>query len=477
MTKNNDLPLFQNQNNRQKSNHVSTPASQEKSPDSEVKVHTVSEINRQVKGLLEGRFALIWLKAEISNFKAHTSGHFYFSLKDEKSQINAVMFRGHNRQLKFKPKDGMEVLIRGRLTVYEPRGNYQVFCETMETVGEGALQQAFENLKRKLKAEGLFEASRKKQLPHLPEHVALVTSPTGAAVRDMLNVLSRRFRGLKITIVPCRVQGDGAAREIVHALEQVERLNKTEKIDAIICGRGGGSLEDLWAFNEEALARKIVDCSIPVISAVGHEIDFTIADFVADLRAPTPSAASELVVKNASEISEKIKLLGRRLVRAQKQKVYDQRQKVGALEKQLVDPKRYLQDLSLRSDELIQRLEGAALRYLKTRATQVSLLASQLTRPDVRLRQEKDRLAQMQARLHREIQQKIQMGRFELQKKNALMDSLSPLKVVERGYSITTDAKKKVIKSAAQLKVKDKIKIKFAKGSAEATVDSLSEES
>src|SRR3984957_18663367 len=275
-------------------------------------IWSVSDVNKAVKATLESQYKLLWIKGEISNFKPHSSGHFYFSLKDSKAQISAVMFRGFNQGLKFRPQDGLEVIVRGKITVYEPRGNYQIFCELMEPMGAGALQLAFEQLKKKLQAEGLFEAARKRPLPRLPKHVAGVTSPTGAAIRDILNVLGRRFKGLRVTLIPAVVQGDAAPRSVVAAIELACRL---PDVDVMIVGRGGGSIEDLWAFNDERVARAIAASRVPTISAVGHEIDFTIADFVADLRAPTPSAAAELVCRNAAEISDRIQMLSAHLLR------------------------------------------------------------------------------------------------------------------------------------------------------------------
>ena len=262
-----------------------------------VTVYSVEQLNRQIRQLIEGNLGTVWVRGELSNFKAHSSGHFYFSLKDAKSQLTAVMFRGHNSRLKFKPHDGLEVIVRGKVTVYEPRGNYQIVAEMMEPVGAGALQKAYEQLREKLKAEGLFDPKTKRPLPSLPKHVALVTSPTGAAIRDMLNILKRRNPMIEITLVPTNVQGATAAPQICEALKKAYRL---PDLDAVIVGRGGGSIEDLWAFNDEALARVIKQSPVPIISAVGHEIDFTIADFVADLFAPTPSASAELVSKSVT---------------------------------------------------------------------------------------------------------------------------------------------------------------------------------
>ncbi|HET6373117.1 MAG TPA: exodeoxyribonuclease VII large subunit, partial [Candidatus Polarisedimenticolia bacterium] len=283
---------------------------------------SISEVNATVRDILEDSFSDVWLQGEISNFKAHSSGHLYFSLKDSKCQINAVMFRGVALHLKFRPNDGLSVLARGRITLYEPRGSYQVNLQWMEPLGQGSLQLAFEELKARLKTEGLFDQDRKKAIPGLPRTVGVVTSPTGAAIRDILRVLERRYAGLRVIIAPCRVQGEGAAAEIAGAIRALDELSSRPAdeggvpIDVVILGRGGGSLEDLWAFNEEIVARAIARSDLPIISAVGHETDFTIADFVADLRAPTPSAAAEMVVKSREELVARVEAARARLAHA-----------------------------------------------------------------------------------------------------------------------------------------------------------------
>ncbi|MFA6440314.1 MAG: exodeoxyribonuclease VII large subunit, partial [Bacteriovoracaceae bacterium] len=258
----------------------------------------------QIKGVLELGFANLWVQGEISNFKLHTSGHLYFTLKDEQAQISAVMWRSRAAQLRFRPADGMKVMVRGNITVYEPRGNYQIDCAHIQPLGKGDLQIAFEQLKQKLFNEGLFDDNNKKPLPEFPQKIGIVTSPTGAAIRDMIAVISRRFPSVEIILVPVKVQGLGAAEEIAQAIRDI---NDRSLVDVIIIGRGGGSLEDLWAFNEEVVARAVYHSKTPVISAVGHEVDFSISDFVADLRAPTPSAAAELVVKDKNEVVELIR--------------------------------------------------------------------------------------------------------------------------------------------------------------------------
>jgi exodeoxyribonuclease VII large subunit len=270
----------------------------------ENKVITVTEITRQIKMSLEQRFPRVWLQGEISNFKRHTSGHLYFTLKDEGAQISATMWRSRAAGLLFAPEDGMKVIARGGITVYPPRGSYQIDVDQITPVGIGELQIAFEQLKKKLAAEGLFDGDRKRPLPSFPERIGIITSETGAALQDMRTVLARRFPCVEVLLLPVRVQGAGASDEIAHALRE---MNRHGDVDVIIVGRGGGSLEDLWAFNEEIVARAIAASRIPVVSAVGHEIDYTIADFVADLRAPTPSAAAELVVPDRSELLEVIR--------------------------------------------------------------------------------------------------------------------------------------------------------------------------
>jgi len=435
----------------------------------EPKIFSVSDINKAIKSTLEGSYKLIWLKGELSNFKPHSSGHFYFSLKDAKAQINAVMFRGFNQSLKFKPHDGLEVIVRGKITVYEPRGNYQIFCEMMEPVGAGALQMAFEQLKRKLEAEGLFAAEKKRQLPRLPKHVAIVSSPTGAAIRDMINVLSRRFRGLRVTLVPALVQGNGAPASICDALKLAQKMTD---VDVMIVGRGGGSIEDLWAFNDERVARAIAACRVPIISAVGHEIDFTIADFVADLRAPTPSAAAELVCKNAGEIQEQIVTHGKRLTRAMVHHLQLERQALNGFAKRLVDPKRRLQDLALRCDELSQRLEQAAQRALERKRQLIELWLSRLPSPRELILRRSQEIDMNRTRLEGHLVRTLEARKAKWARLTALLDAVSPLKVVERGYSITRK-QNVLIKSVSQIAVGDTLEVTFAKGQARVKVEEV----
>ncbi|MBX3020353.1 MAG: exodeoxyribonuclease VII large subunit [Bdellovibrionales bacterium] len=443
-------------------------AKQEAAKKAEPKILSVSDVNKAVKTTLENDYKTLWIKGEISNFKPHSSGHFYFALKDSKASINAVMFRGFNQGLRFKPHDGLEVIVRGKISVYEPRGTYQVFCEMMEPVGAGALQVAFDQLKRKLELEGLFAPARKRALPALPRHVAVVTSPTGAAIRDILNILNRRFKGLRVTVIPAVVQGAGAPDSICLGIANAQKL---ADVDVMIVGRGGGSIEDLWGFNDERVARAISGSRIPTISAVGHEIDFTIADFVADLRAPTPSAAAELVCKNAGEIQEQINGLKSRLWRALTGKFRMDRQLVTGLSKRLVDPKRRLLDLALRSDELAQRLEAGVLRYFETERQHVRLLAARLPSPRETILRRRQDVDMLQARLNGSMVRGLEIRQSRLGRLSALLDAVSPLKVLERGFSITRKDGE-LIKSSEQLQAGDSVEIALAKGSARARIES-----
>jgi exodeoxyribonuclease VII large subunit len=322
---------------------------------------TVSELTRRIREKLEAGFSDVWITGEISGLRVPPSGHIYFTLKDKDAQIKAVFFRSGNRYLKFAPKDGMEVILRGRVTVYDPRGEYQVVAEYMEPKGIGALQLSFLQLKEKLEKEGLFDQSRKRPLPAHPKRVGVVTSPSGAAIRDILNVLGRRAPGVKILIAPATVQGVSAPSEIASAISE---LDKIDGLDVIIVGRGGGSVEDLAAFNTEVVARAIASSKIPVISAVGHETDFTIADFAADLRAPTPSAAAELVAKNEEDMVDALRSLQGRLVYAVVQEHRRLRDRLYSEERALISPMRRLRDHAIRLDELSGRLMSAEARLL-----------------------------------------------------------------------------------------------------------------
>ncbi len=427
---------------------------------SEPSVLSVEQLNSYIKQLIEGQVGQIWVKGEISNFKPHTSGHYYFSLKDKSAQISAVMFRGYNSKLKFKPHDGLEVIIRGKISVYEPRGTYQIYAESMEPVGAGALQKAFEQLRDKLKAEGLFDAKRKRPLPTYPRHIAVVTSPTGAAIRDILNILSRRAPSIQVTVIPTIVQGSTAAPLICDALQLAMKL---KNVDVIICGRGGGSIEDMWCFNDETLARTIAASSVPVISAVGHEIDFTIADFVADLRAPTPSAAAELVAKSNHELTQKVQQLQRILSISIEKRLHTLQEKIKRLGKQLVDPQKKLQDLAVRNDDLFDRMNLAMAHLIKNKIYRIDLLAQKLGSPDDQIHRLRQKLNLLNIRQNNLIDKNIERKKTYLNRLMSVLDSISPLQVVKRGYSIVT-IDSKVVKSIQQVDVQKQIQVQVSDG-------------
>lgn len=394
-------------------------------------VFSVSELNRKIKFLLESEFRNIWVEGEISNFKHHSSGHMYFSLKDEKSQVNVVFFSRQNRSLKFKLKDGLKVVLFGRISVYEPRGNYQVYVDRVEPKGMGALQLAFLQLKAKLEKEGLFSAEYKKPIPRFPKKVGVITSPTGAAIRDILNVINRRFQGTSVLLYPAKVQGDGAAEEVATGIEV---MNARKDIDVLIVGRGGGSLEDLWAFNEEVVARSVFASKIPVISAVGHEIDWSICDLVADLRAPTPSAAAELVVQNRAELVTKVDDIKSRLKNAIFNFVDSKRDELESLRDSYAfkQPKALIENYAQRLDEMKRQLQN----YTKTL-----------------------------------IQHKQQAFKANL----LHLEALSPLKILSRGYSVTFNAKGHLLKKATNIKTGEEIKTRLESGVVVSVVKSIDE--
>lgn len=430
---------------------------------------TIAELNQEIRTSIEGDFKNVWVRGEISNFKPHSSGHFYFSLKDETSQIGAIMFRGQTTKLKFKPTNGMEVFARGKVTVYMPRGQYSLNCDSMEPVGAGALQRKFEELKAKLQAEGLFDPAKKRPLPAFPKHIGLVTSPTGAAVQDILNVLGRRFPGARVTISPAVVQGDAAPASIVKALELINRVND---IDVLIIGRGGGSIEDMWCFNDEKVARAIAASRLPIISAVGHEIDFTISDFVADLRAPTPSAAAELVSRNAGEIAQHVSTLKKRVVQALQTQLLHFRRDVQNFTSRLVDPQRYLQDLALRADELTTRLENAVIRYFDLRRSEVELAVQKMGTPRERIHRLHRRLESASLRMKSTFDRNRQKSWLRFREAISKLETLSPLKVLDRGYSVVK-AGTKIITSYKQVKPNENVTIEFAEGKATAVIQSV----
>ena len=442
----------------------------------ERRVFTVSELTERLKAALEEAFPAVWVEGEISNLRTPGSGHAYFTLKDEGAQLSAVLFRGRGRRVRFDLEDGMQVLAFGGLDVYAARGQYQLVVEMMEPKGLGALQLAFEQLKRKLEAEGLFDEGRKRPLPAFPRVIGVVTSPTGAAIRDILNIIGRRFGDLRILIAPVRVQGNEAPGEIIKALENLQTV---PDLDVVIVGRGGGSIEDLWAFNDEGVARAIAACRVPVISAVGHETDFTIADFVADLRAPTPSGAAELVVREKLAVVEALAGLYARLKQAVNAEVAAYRERVLYLRRRrvLTDPARALRDLHRRLDELQGRLRLGLRSSQRQVRHRVALATGALRRsnPLARIAGGAALLAQLRGRLVASATHSMKASRSRFAETVGRLQSLSPLGVLARGYSLTRLPSGAVVRSAGQVAVGDPLEILLHQGALGSRVTDVKE--
>lgn len=432
----------------------------------ERQIYTVTEITRAIKFSLETEFPQVWIEGEISNLRIPTSGHMYLTIKDKESQIKVVMFKSSKSQLKFEPKDGDSIIVRGKITVYEPRGEYQVVVDYMEPKGIGALQLAFQQLKEKLLKEGLFDEEIKKSIPFLPQKIGVVTSPTGAAIRDMLNIIDRRFPNMHIQIVPVKVQGEGAAREIATAIKD---LNEMTDVDVIIIGRGGGSIEDLWAFNEEVVARAVFESDIPIISAVGHEIDFTISDFAADLRAPTPSAAAELVVRDKNALLENIMTLNKRLlsnIRGILSEMKSQLQNLTS-RKVLLDPLTPIHEKQQRVDEINLRMERAVKNYLqiqkeRARSNKKHLF---LLSPLDKVKQHKALLTEVEKKFRTQMNFKLNILRNSLNAAIKRLDSVSPLSVLKRGFAICrSHPEGKVVNDSRKVSIGELVKVQLSKG-------------
>lgn len=393
-------------------------------------IYTISRLNREARNLLEGTFPMIWVEGEISNFTVPHSGHWYFSLKDEVAQVRCAMFRAQNRRLTFTPKDGTHVFAKARVSLYEGRGDFQLLIEHLEEAGVGKLQKEFEALKKKLLAAGLFDASHKKSLPTFPKQIGVITSPTGAAIRDILSVLKRRFPAVPIMIYPTLVQGELAAPNIV---KQIETANRRKECDVIILARGGGSLEDLWCFNEEIVAYAIYQSELPIITGIGHEIDFTIADFVADHRAPTPSAAAELVVPDNIDLLSALKKNETRLYRSLHHKI-----------------------------QILQQQLAYATNHLNQQ------------HPKRKLAEQQQKLDYAEITLQNLIRGKLQVKQLALARLAGILDALSPLAVLKRGFSITTTGDgKKIISRASDTTVGEKIQVRLSEGKLDCTVNNI----
>ncbi len=428
-------------------------------------IYTVSRLNGEVRQLLEGELGKLWLEAEISNFSAPTSGHWYLTLKDNFAQIRSAMFKGKNRTVTFKPVNGQQVLVRGSISVYEPRGDYQLIIDSMLPAGDGLLAQQYEALKAKLAAEGLFAADTKRPLPSNIQRIGIITSPTGAAIRDVLHVLQRRDPSIEVIIYPAPVQGEHADKAICHAIMQA---NDRHEVDVLLVTRGGGSLEDLWCFNSEALAHTIYNSGIPVVSAVGHEVDTTISDYVADLRAPTPSAAAELLSQDALSKADKITMALTRLKQGWQHYQLKQYQNFNQLEHRLQrqDPKRQLQQYEQRFDEMQLRLGALINAKLAKFSSQSQKLSHRLAQqsPSNRLKLEQSRLSFLTQKLNKAMQSQLQDATTSLTHAAHQLDTVSPLATLSRGYSITLDAKGKVLNSSHDVSSGELITTKLIDG-------------
>ena len=463
-----DMPL--SADSEEAGEHAPEPASPEEAP-----VYSVSRLTREIRQVLEESFGTVVVEGEISNFKAAASGHWYFNLKDESAQIRCIMFRQASQRVRFRAEDGLQVRVRGRVTVYEARGEYQIQVLILEPQGVGALQLAFEQLKKKLEAEGLFDTARKRPLPFLPRCVGIVTSPQGAAVRDMITVLDRRFPGLPVLIYPAKVQGTGAAEEVAAGIEALNGLAAEQAIDVLIVGRGGGSAEDLWAFNEEVVARAIVASRIPVISAVGHEVDFTIADFVADVRAPTPSAAAELAVPNRADLLAMAGGLRTQLVNRTHSLIQRLQERREGLRARLSSPESGVNQLKQRVDDLHARLSTAHAVKLRVAAERVREGREKLLMlsPSRLTPQSRERVRLFTKRLRPAMLAYLTRIRERTEAHSSLLDSLSPLTVLGRGYAVALTAAGKPLRSVRQVKPGDLLGVRVEDGTLDSRVEAI----
>ena len=441
----------------------------------ERRVWTVRALVSAVRTHLEKEYSDCWVQGEISNLRIPDSGHLYFTLKEENAQIRAVMFRSAAKLLRFRPENGLCVTVRGRITVYEDRGELQISAEFMEPQGAGALQLAFEQLKARLQAEGLFDASRKKAIPPLPQKIGIITSPQGAALRDILNILARRHRSANVLIYPAQVQGESAANEVIAGLRYFhEKPGRAGAVEVIIIARGGGSAEDLAAFNHEGLARAVADAKIPVISAIGHETDFTIIDFVADLRAPTPSAAAELVIRSRQEIEAQAEELYRRLERAVRYRLLMARQELtelaqhGAFASMMDGIHRGQQKL----DERRFRLEKAERQLLERQRRRLELASAAVRHYDARRRLAtvRQQLESQVANLATAMRARLLAGRAALERPAASLEALSPVAILNRGYALVFDQNGQLVKDASRLAPGDEVSARLARGRVSARV-------
>ncbi|MBY5961975.1 exodeoxyribonuclease VII large subunit [Marinobacter hydrocarbonoclasticus] len=445
-------------------------------PDTRPRALTVSELNHQARHLLETSFMQVWVEGELSGFSRPSSGHWYFSLKDQKCQIRCAMFRGANQRIRTLPREGDQIRIRGKVTLYENRGDFQIIVEHLEPAGLGALQQAFEALKTRLQAEGLFDPARKKPIPATPRHIGVVTSPTGAAIHDILTVLKRRCPAIPVTLYPTAVQGEAATADIVRAIDRAQQHGLA---DVLIIGRGGGSLEDLWCFNEEAVARAIAACSIPTVSAVGHEVDVTIADFVADLRAPTPSAAAEKISPDQQDWLRRLAEHKGRLGQSARRLLQRLDNQLGHLSARLRDPRRELLEKAQRMDELELRLNKAIHGRLDQQKQKTDYLLQRMSAQSPRrtLKTASEQTQRLEERLTLAARHLLRQKDERLQHIAQTLHVVSPLATLGRGYAIVRDDQGRIVRKAGDLETGDQITARLGRGSVSARVTEINSSS
>lgn len=438
-------------------------------------IYTVSRLNREVRTILETGFPLLWIEAELSNFSRPASGHWYFSLKDEAAQVKCAMFKNRNQLVKVLPANGKQVLVRAKIGLYEPRGDYQLIIEHMEEAGDGALRRQFELLKIKLSNEGLFDASGKKEIPETVTRVGIVTSSSGAAIHDILTTLQRRFPMEKTVVYPVPVQGKGAANKIAAA---INKANARQEIDVLIIARGGGSLEDLWEFNEEVVARAIYESDIPVVTGIGHEVDFTIADFVADQRAATPTAAAELISPDRYQQLQNLSAIESRLTYLIQHNLQQKQQKIDWLNKRIRHPKDQLQIIKNKLYELSQRNISSIKRRLVAARSQTNLLEAQIQQydPSHQVRELQQKVENMSSRFQRATKQVISTRTKKLQHLIYTLDALSPLHTLKRGYAIIKDKNNKIIRNVNEIHTNQVIKTELAKGYIFSTITEVNDD-